>query len=59
MIVPVAGIEAAPEAERFVEPQDRPGRGAENKRHGVERSRGHSRTTLPARAEATHSASDP
>ena len=52
-------IEPAPEAERLVEPQHRPGGGAGNERDGLERAPAQSRTTLPARAEATHSASDP
>ena len=37
----------------------RAGAGAGNERRRAERTRAHNRTTLPARAEATHSASDP
>ena len=59
MIVPVSGIEPAPEAQRLVEPQGRARGRAGNERDGVETGRAHSRTTLPARAEAMHSASDP
>ena len=59
MIAPVAEFEPAPEAERLVEAENRPGSGAGNERHGAECAPAHSRTTLPARAEATHSASDP
>jgi len=44
-----------PKAERFVEPQNRPGR---EKQRGVsvERARAHNRHNIAARAEATHSA---
>ena len=53
------GIEPAPEAQRLVEQQWRAGGRAGNERRRAERARAHKRTTLPARAEATHSASDP
>ena len=52
-------IEPAPEAERLIEAQNTPRSRAGNERDGAEYARAHSRTTLPARAEATHSTSDP
>ena len=52
-------IEPAPEAQWLVEPQRRALGRARNERDRVHDERAHSRTTLPARAEATHSASEP
>jgi hypothetical protein len=52
-------IKAAPEAERLVELQNESRRGTGNKGHGIKHTPVHRRITLPARAEATHSASDP
>ena len=56
---PRDGIEPAPEAQRLVELERRARGRARNERDGVETGRAHSRTTLPARAEAMHSESDP
>ncbi len=59
MIVPVAESSPPQKLSGSSSLQNRTGGGAGNERPGDERAPAHSRTTLPARAEATHSASDP